>query len=858
MFATATAAVAQTVLTPPQTFVWTWNGPDKNVLNQGGDVIKNTQAAIQLGKALFWDQQAGSDGVACASCHFHAGADTRRTNQLNPGFKDISFGPNGDFQFGSIRSDTGAVLPGNMRSGAKADSNYTLQPSDMPFHKLSDESNRDSAIESTTNDRVSSQGAFDSSFIRMNPYKEHCKKPDSSIFHAGRGAARQVEPRNTPTMINAVFFHRNFWDGRANNLFNGVGVFGMRDYADPTKRLLTFAGSTPQAQLLAIENASLASQSVGPPLSDLESSCSGRTFPDLGRKMINAQPLKGQDVSETDSVLGGLVHASGKGLSGQYTDLIKRAFQEKWWNTPGKYSISPGGIWNKDNSAKGYTQMENNFSMFWGLAVMLYEASLISNQSEFDRLQQTGDLVMRTSFGGPPGPGNCNMSATLLADPDKALLQRGCTIFSRNVTVATPPDGIRGGGCFICHNATGGGTNRVSDNTAAPARSFQPLLAEGTTSLPLTEYGATPSTTVPPTDETFSILLNPVPDVDQVRSLRDQGFAGIGLRPVFSDMMSGGADPYCDNATPPNCGPLAYGRQYWQYLDALAAGAPNPENKLLDPVLRRLVLGPAGPYAGGAVRPARPFDPPLATPLPPNGAPFAKLEDDGSSKAPILRNVALTPPYFSWGGYPSLRQVLKTYNRGMNRRVIDAANDPDNASGPSGTTHCITGDDSGTGADGNRTLAQLASTGSDCGTNTTGAIQRLGLLDCDQQANRGSAGSGKPCWDGTGVIGSGQKTSANDDLAALERFLKSLTDRRVQCSAAPFDHPSLSVNDGHIPLTPPLKDKRAKDIVHVLPAVGANGYDPTKPGYCIPNAGDLFAPGMQATSGGPLAPPISP
>src|SRR5262245_62487950 len=33
------------------------------------------QAAVTLGKALFWDMQVGSDGQACASCHFHAGAD---------------------------------------------------------------------------------------------------------------------------------------------------------------------------------------------------------------------------------------------------------------------------------------------------------------------------------------------------------------------------------------------------------------------------------------------------------------------------------------------------------------------------------------------------------------------------------------------------------------------------------------------------------------------------------------------------------------------------------------------------------------------------------------------------------------
>ena len=50
------------------------------------DYVKDREAAILLGKALFWDMQVGSDGiVACASCHFHAGADNRFKNQLSPG-----------------------------------------------------------------------------------------------------------------------------------------------------------------------------------------------------------------------------------------------------------------------------------------------------------------------------------------------------------------------------------------------------------------------------------------------------------------------------------------------------------------------------------------------------------------------------------------------------------------------------------------------------------------------------------------------------------------------------------------------------------------------------------------------------
>lgn len=71
-----------------------------------------------------------------------------------------------------------------------------------------------------------------------------------------------MEPRNTPTTINAAFNHRNFWDGRANNMFNGVGVFGMRDIdGDPGKRLIVLdANGVPRLGYLQLENASLASQ----------------------------------------------------------------------------------------------------------------------------------------------------------------------------------------------------------------------------------------------------------------------------------------------------------------------------------------------------------------------------------------------------------------------------------------------------------------------------------------------------------------------------------------------------------------------------------------------------------------------
>src|SRR3954451_3102498 len=51
------------------------NGPAGVVRGDLTDYIANQAAAIQLGKALFWEMQAGSDNkTACATCHFKAGA----------------------------------------------------------------------------------------------------------------------------------------------------------------------------------------------------------------------------------------------------------------------------------------------------------------------------------------------------------------------------------------------------------------------------------------------------------------------------------------------------------------------------------------------------------------------------------------------------------------------------------------------------------------------------------------------------------------------------------------------------------------------------------------------------------------
>jgi cytochrome c peroxidase len=202
---------------------------------------------------------------------------------------------------------------------------------------------------------------------------------------------RRVTGRNTPTVINAIFNFNNFHDGRAHFTFNGASPFGP---ADPNaviwfSNLLGTLLLPPQQ--VAIEFASLASQATGPPLDDTEMSGSGRTFPDLGRKMLSLSltPLGKQLVHPGDSVLGllsrasrltgGRIHAVN-GLVTTYEQMIKDAFVDTLWNSLTLVSPLPA-----PRAADQFTQMEANFSLFWGLAIQLYEATLVSDQTPFDR-----------------------------------------------------------------------------------------------------------------------------------------------------------------------------------------------------------------------------------------------------------------------------------------------------------------------------------------------------------------------------------------------------------------------------------------------------------------------------------------
>ena len=366
------------------------------------EFVKNKKRAIELGKALFWDMQVGSDATqACASCHFNAGADSRARNQVSPGLLISN-------QDASPNSDTTFNTKGP---------NATLAAGDYPFHVKADPLLFTSEVVRDSNDVVSSQGVSFSQFVDANTGEavdETSPESDPLGFQVGGVNTRRVEPRNTPTVINAVFNHRNFWDGRASNIFNGVSPFGDND---PTAFVYaTSKGDDDniEAVKVSIDNSSLASQAVGPPLSEFEMSANGRYWLEIGDKFIANKeeegekafrPLAKQKVHSDDSVLGKLARKNKPGLKiKSYEKMIKRAFRKKWWhgedfvmlNTDGSRTIVDEDV-AEDNPDNTYSHMEANFSLFFGLAVQMYEATLVSDDSPVDRFLDGDETALTNS-----------------------------------------------------------------------------------------------------------------------------------------------------------------------------------------------------------------------------------------------------------------------------------------------------------------------------------------------------------------------------------------------------------------------------------------------------------------------------
>ncbi|MFN6498203.1 MAG: cytochrome-c peroxidase [Nostoc sp. DedQUE01] len=556
--------------------------------------IRNKTATIALGKTLFWDMQLGTDGVqSCASCHFHAGADNRSKNQIHP--VDDKF---------------------NLGGGP----NYQLTVANYPFHKLADPNNNASTVVSDTNDVAGSQGVFRSKFNDVVPgiAKDNVTPLKDTVFNVQGTNVRQVTGRNSPSVINAVFNFRNFWDGRAQDLFNGVNEFGSRD---PNALVLKAPNPRRLEDVqVRLNNSSLASQAVGPPLAAVETFAENPPVAPFAPLVV--------DLSEADNTVKITDAASGKVINTISNDAAESAagvsdsasISPRPPSTPstplrrfgrklGKkllavqplakqivaYDDSVLGL--LSNSSKNVPQkglnksyealIQEAFQPQWWKSNLVIRVDPKTGERSFYRKPKKRPLstieytLPEYNFSLFFGLAVQAYEATLISDQtpfDQFLAgknaaltkqqQRGWQIFQGQ------------GICIACHSG--------SELTAASVSRVKSVGRIGRAPVP------------------------PFP-------AEDIGFFNIGVRPQQEDLGLGENDAFGNSLS---------------------------EVRLAQQGKFQQIFGEAPPT----------LNPPLTS--------SENVVADGAFKAPGLRNVELTAPYFHNGGQLTLRQVVEFYNRG--------------------------------------------------------------------------------------------------------------------------------------------------------------------------------------------------
>lgn len=643
------------------------------------DYIVDRAAAIQLGKALFWDMQLGSDGVqACASCHFHAGTDDRVKNSLNPG---------------TNAGDT------TLQVVAK---NQSLTAGNFPFHELVDPGLPGEPLLNPGNVRRDSNDVTSSMGVRFRRFVDIPTPGAGTAFISGTvppalrpdigqadpdplGAVfqsvRRVEPRNTPTVFAASHAFDSFWDGRARNEFNGGSPFGA---SDPQAHVFVqgvggLAATRPQIVL-----ASLASQALGPALSDFEMSFRGRSWAKIAKKLLQdgVVPLANQLVAADDSVLGSLSNqrtASGRaGLATNYRALIQQAFRADLWSNTSQHLvvradasdpfdgvrlvITPGPSQPADRTH--LTQMEANFSLFFGLAVQAYTQLLQPDDTPFDRFHDANPLEFVgeiTDISPAPGVQVVGLTPRQLYGYD--LFQ------GSNLSRLNPAR--KSGQCSVCHFG-----QEMSEHTSRSIRGYMPpdpfTGADRVMSgFQLESFLGGPAKIAVELD-TLDQALNELGLPSGV-ALVDKGIYNIGVRPSLEDIGRGANDPF---GFPLSRATLALrndGFPVGVFSDPLAPVPPLPASLVAS--VSPLPLGFAFPFVLQPI-----FEPDTIAPvadiadLPSGTYPTPnRVARSGSFKVPQLRNVELTGPYFHNGGLLTLRQVVDFYARGGDFPITNSA-----------------------------------------------------------------------------------------------------------------------------------------------------------------------------------------
>ena len=710
--------------------------------------IVDMEAAKRLGKALFWDMQVGSDGIqACATCHYHAGTDHRIKNQLNPGLSGI-FDP----------TASGGMGP-----------NYTFNAGDFPFHQNVDPLDNDSPTMFDSEDRVGPQGVTRFDFVGISSDAEDMgtQVVDEDGFNPCGVNTRRVEPRQAPTVFNAVFADRLFWDGRANRFFNGEGIWGDTNVGASILQTDGMGGAAAPISIL-FDHSALASQALGPVLSGQEMSYVGRTWGDVGDKMLDLAPLAKQVVADDDSLLGMFSNFPSKGINpggaGTYREMVMAAFASSLWE-------------DTTSTFGGLTQIEQNFDFFFGIAVQCYERTLVSDDSPYDQWAEAGKM----SDGGGI------LSADEMAGMEFLLTKGGCTschggaeFAGANVSEFSTPstngnehegrieemlmhDGKAKGHLtletedvpYFVAEDPGGPHGLLTTDPRGKLIEIRPPSGFGA---PLA-WGTIPSSGSAGFcwDRATEFLLNNGSNAPANSSFQMAGSFEVD---VFCNMRLSFEMSWTFPGKPEGdytvwIGGMQVGLIHMHHVHEPAfydSGFYNIGARLTEDDIGGGGSGPFGPFSLSA---RRQQGDDIGDGSAPSIGPNDRIAVNGSFRAMSLRNIELTGPYMHHGGFATLEQVVEFYVGGghfIQENEHDADPDVDGISG-----------------------------------------------------------------------------ATTEDISNTVAFLKTLTDERVRHQRAPFDHPDIFVPNGH-PTTMgdpscPVDDGTGKatvDYLHI-PGVGATG-----------------------------------
>jgi len=642
------------------------------------DFIVDQVAATQLGKALFWDMQVGSDGVqACASCHFHAGADNRTRNQLNPGTN----AGDGTLQ---VRGKNEAVIA-----------------SDFPFHRLTNPNIQGepllnpSNVTRDSNDVLSSMGVRFREFVDIavpgpgafipgtNP---PVLRPDfGTVLPDPVGDAfqdvRRVEPRNTPSIFAASNNFNNFWDGRARQDFNGGSPFGA---SDPASHVFVDGPGGLEATRQLIVLSSLASLATGPALSNFEMSFDKRFWAKIGKKLLQpgVTPLANQLVDPTDSVLGPLSNQNATpgmpGLDTSYAALIEQAFGSEFWSNLGEHleavadpsdtfdgvSLSIAGGPAVPSDTGQFTQKEANFSLFFGLAVQAYTQILQPDDSPFDRFHDANpdEFLGLVEDIDPVTPGVQVVGLTERQLFGYDLFQ-GSNLSRQNPLFKT-------GNCNICHF-----TQELTEHSNKAIQGYMPpdpiTGVDKVLSGFMLEFFMRGPAKITGEMDGLNQALDGTGAVSG-SALVDKGVYNIGVRPSAEDIGRGADDPF---GFPLSLSALALrknGFPVGEFSDPLDPVPPLPPT--LEPFVPDFPIGLLFPLVNQSLFLPDTISPTVGVVVLPSGT-FPdpnRVARMGSFKVPQLKNVELTGPYFHNGGALTLRQVVDFYARGGDFPVTNA------------------------------------------------------------------------------------------------------------------------------------------------------------------------------------------